>query len=224
LKVLQEQKSRNFNDCRTGNVTTLIPDYSDHPGRGSVLIDDMLSSNAVDVLLRLYNSLPIDMNQRQKKNSAVCSERSYYCDAEGVLQKLLQEGLCRVGFSVSDSNSVLTSTSTTNVRVFPHMRFLNYIRPGSSLPPHVDLCRVDPFCPDAQKRSTHTFILYLSDCISGGETRLLDDLREQGRARATVAPRRGRLLIFPHSTPHEGLEVVDVPKILLRGEIRLSTS
>ena len=32
------------------------------------------------------------------------------------------------------------------------------------------------------------------------------------------APRRGRVLVFPHDCPHAGRPVVDVPKLLLRGE------
>lgn len=222
LELLQQSVSTG------GEVETLISECSDHPGRGSVLIDDLLSTDAVDLLLRLYRSLPVDTNQRQKKNSMVCSDRSYYCDAEGVLQKLLLDGLSRVGFPVPDelSDSTpgdVTSPSQSVTHIFPHMRFLNYSRPGGVLPPHVDLCRVDPFCMDGQKRSTHTFILYLTDCRLGGETRLLEDMSGEGHPRATITPRRGRLLIFPHSTPHEGLEVVDIPKILLRGEIRLSS-
>ena len=31
-------------------------------------------------------------------------------------------------------------------------------------------------------------------------------------------PKRGRLFLFPHGTPHAGRPVVDVPKVLLRGE------
>ena len=124
------------------------------------------------------------------------------------------------------------------------MRFLDYKTPGIALAPHVDLSRNHPFrftaagdddntaCHSKQiqggndsivLRSTHTFILYLTDCYNGGATRLLRDVSGEGLENtfATVQPRRGRLLLFPHNTPHEGLEVLDVPKILLRGEARL---
>ena len=37
---------------------------------------------------------------------------------------------------------------------------------------------------------------------------------------ASVAPLRGRLLLFPHVCPHAGNPVVDVPKCFLRGELR----
>ena len=35
---------------------------------------------------------------------------------------------------------------------------------------------------------------------------------------AVVLPRRGRLLLFPHLCPHEGLATIAGPKLLLRGE------
>ena len=102
--------------------------------------------------------------------------------------------------------------------------------------PHVDLSRVDPFC--VGRRSTHTFLLYLTDCAAGGETALLrrlprnddggngggqgggdNDQNDGDNLLAAVAPRRGRLLLFPHACPHEGRPVVDVPKVFLRGEL-----
>ena len=69
-------------------------------------------------------------------------------------------------------------------------------------------------------RSTHTFLLYLNDC-AGGETALLETLR--GACLAAVAPRRGRLLVFPHDRPHEG-RPTGGKKLLLRGELYLPPS
>jgi hypothetical protein len=105
------------------------------------------------------------------------------------------------------------------------MRFLHYEEVGGELAPHIDLARTD----NAGKRSTHTFLLYLADCATGGETVLLNDLNayklradESGRTAnviAAVKPKRGRVLIFPHICPHAGVAVVEVPKVLLRGEL-----
>ena len=58
--------------------------------------------------------------------------------------------------------------------VYPHMRFLFYEESGSFLPPHVDLTRRDM----NGVVSTCTFILYLTDCEEGGETALLDSLKD----------------------------------------------
>lgn len=54
------------------------------------------------------------------------------------------------------------------------MRFLYYEEAGSSLAAHVDLSRTDPI---TKTTSTHTFVLYLSDCTEGGETILLEHIR-----------------------------------------------
>lgn len=97
------------------------------------------------------------------------------------------------------------------------MRFLNYAVSGARLAPHTDLSRVDH--SGSGLRSTHTFLLYMTDCAKGGETALLKDLKKSGApALAKVDPRRGRLFLFPHACPHEGMEVVSAPKVLLRGE------
>ena len=73
------------------------------------------------------------------------------------------------------------------------------------------------------KRSTHTFILYLTDCKEGGETALLKELSQHGphdfhQVLSAISPRRGRLLLFPHACPHQGNKVISTPKLLLRGE------
>jgi len=36
-----------------------------------------------------------------------------------------------------------------------------------------------------------------------------------------VAPRPGRLLLFPHDCPHAAAPAVDCPKVLIRGELIL---
>lgn len=75
----------------------------------------------------------------------------------------------------------------------------------------------------------HTFILYLRDCAEGGGTVLLrpptnaaadsNSKQSEGIPVATVAPVRGRLLVFPHGCLHSGAATESVPKILLRGEL-----
>lgn len=189
-------------------LSTLIPTSSNHPGAGSYTLDNVLSSSQVDCLLELCNHLPLD--DTQKKKSALCSDRTYYCDSEAHFCSLL-ETIIRTVALASPSDTVIA---------FPYMRFLIYNQTGTSLAPHVDLCRVDSV---SGRRSTHTFIIYLTSNDDSGETSLLGDVSGEGRYQilARVTPMRGRLLLFPHATPHEGNEVVDVPKIILRGEIML---
>ena len=97
------------------------------------------------------------------------------------------------------------------------MRFLCYAEAGGGLAPHTDLSRTRP-CDGQISRCT--FLLYLSDCASGGRTVLLEQLLG-GEVLAEVAPTRGRLLLFPHLCPHRADEVVaeGLPKLVLRGEM-----
>ena len=190
----------------------LIEEDLDHPGAGSYVIDEVLSSDIVDRFLELWRSLPTDTSH-QKKKGVPCSERSYYCDAEGYVRELLTNMIERTHLA----------SPMQSVTVFPHMRFLNYAEAGTVLAPHVDLCRVDP---DTGNRSTHSFLLYVTDCEKGGETSLLGGISgdDRNHVLARICPKRGRLLLFPHACPHEGNGVYDIPKILLRGEIMLSST
>lgn len=187
------------------SLSTLVPLSMDHPGAGSYTIDNGISDDQIDYLIELHRQIPVDLTQKPK--AGLCSERSYVCDASGRIQKALTEAIIHSGLEY------------TTIRFFPHMRFLHYSIAGTTLNPHVDICRVDP---DSGMRSTHTFILYLYDCQEGGETCLLDQLSGPSKVLACVSPRRGRLLLFPHNCPHEGRQVQSLPKLLLRGEVFLS--
>lgn len=187
------------------SLSTLIPLSYGHPGAGSYTIDNAVSDVQIEYLIELHRNIPVDPTQKPK--AGLCSERSYVCDASGMIQKGLKEAMLHSGLEYK------------TIQFFPHMRFLHYSIVGTTLNPHVDICRVDA---DSGIRSTHTFILYLHDCNDGGETCLLEQLSGASKVLACVSPRRGRLLLFPHNCPHEGRQVQSVPKLLLRGEVVLS--
>lgn len=207
----------------TPQTTILIDKESLHPGAGSCYIDNALSDCHIQNLIDLWSALPVEKGRiKSKDKEQRCSVRSYLCDAEGYLCHLLATPIssndCGVTSEVKRNNSNDDTCSQLKAIVLSHLRFLHYAHSGSSLPPHVDLNRYDK---RYKKRSTHTFILYLSDCTSGGETILLEDVAGEGRNNilAKVQPKKGRLLLFPHMCPHEGAVVDHVPKLLLRGEV-----
>ena len=209
-------------------VTTLIDSDTDHPGAGACIVDNALSEEQLCFLDLLQQSLPVieacdeELGSGDKSYSDKSSyrpSRSYYCDVDHKIQQMLEDSIeaarqvviREVGDEYVDTKSGIPKS------VFQHIRFLKYEQKGGVLPPHVDLCRVDE---KSRQRSTHTFILYLTDCAEGGGTALLKHLKTPS-VLAVAQPKRGRALIFPHNCPHSGLEVDCVPKVLLRGEVIL---
>mmetsp|Transcript_85063 Transcript_85063/g.273824 ORF Transcript_85063/g.273824 Transcript_85063/m.273824 type:complete len:134 (-) Transcript_85063:188-589(-) len=129
------------------------------------------------------------------------------------------------------------------------MRFLRYKLAGVDLKPHDDKqwlpghkAQVDvPFLTDPQllcdenyadlsarvgaaEKTTHSFLLYLTDCDVGGETQILERMvarvgDDPSVVSAVCAPRRGRVFLFPHVCPHSGAPVPKLPKLVLRGDV-----
>jgi hypothetical protein len=202
-----------FNINLTPQRRTLIPCESDHPGAGSFVVDGCFNDNFIENLVELWRTLPVE--EGREKKSEPCSIRSYFCDAQDWIGKVLRHVISVAISSMSESE---TLEGHRFISVLPRVRFLCYSECGAVLPPHVDLCRIDT---DSKRRSTHTFLFYLTNCNSGGETALLSDVAGEGRniIWASIKPKRGRLLVFPHRCPHEGLAVKDIPKLLIRGEV-----
>ena len=199
------------------HVRTLVPlELDGHPGSGTLSIDDALPPGSVDALLQLWRSLP---TAPKDKPSPI--DRAYYADVDGCLAHVIDGALKRAG--------VLRERDRSRPAALPLVRFLHYATVGGSLPAHVDLPRV----VDGE-RTTHSFLLYLTDCERGGETLLLEAKPGDERLKsaggvapgergviAVSAPRRGRLLIMPHACPHAAAPVDSVPKTLIRGELLL---
>ena len=80
--------------------------------------------------------------------------------------------------------------------------------PGQRFAAHYD----GPFRRDDREQSFLTYLVFLNDDFTGGETTFLD-LRE------CVQPKRGRALLFQHRQLHEGSEVLSGVKYVLRTDI-----
>ena len=232
--IVQMNKAIIVNNSHNYQVSVLIDSSKDHPGAGSYIVDNALTEEELCYLDSLWESLPIveacdDVDEQYTGVATVSKNeyrpsRRYFCDAEEEIQYMLK-GCVQAARKAYNKECNSESSATANsfvvkgspLSVFKHIRFLTYEKPGGVLPPHVDLCRVD----DASGvRSTHTFILYLTDCNHGGGTALLKSLKDP-QVIAVAQPKRGRAIMFPHSCPHSGLEVSVVPKVLLRGEVIL---
>jgi hypothetical protein len=164
------------------------------------------------------------------------ASQSFPIDSKRPIARTLEVAMERSIFAgPNDGSSNQPNSSRLRCHVFRYQRFLEYTKVGSQLDPHTDGNKV---CDDTQLTSTHTLLLYLTDCSEGGETLVMtrcareilttgstNDGTLNGEIDDPVLhathPRRGRILIFPHSTPHAGAKVVSVPKICLRAEVAL---
>lgn len=88
-------------------------------------------------------------------------------------------------------------------------RFRAYrYRPGQHFAPHQD----GAWHRSDDERSLFTFMVYLNDDFTGGETVFF-------RPSFTVRPRTGRALLFFHPLLHEGAEVRTGTKYALRSDV-----
>ena len=197
--------------CTPPVVTTLIEAHAQHPGAGAAYVDGAFDEPFLFAVEALFARLPVTPAAKE-----TCSDRASYCDVLGWVADRLAAALqaCRRG---GGDDCAARSCR----EALPHMRFLHYPHAGSSLPAHTDLSRRHA----DGRSSTHTFVLFLTTCRAGGETRLLRSAAvaakgdQDHNVLAAVTPTRGRLLLFPHLCPHQGALVVSAPKLLLRGEM-----
>jgi predicted 2-oxoglutarate/Fe(II)-dependent dioxygenase YbiX len=90
-------------------------------------------------------------------------------------------------------------------------RFYRY-DPGQRFAPHWDGC----FNRDNGEESQLTFMIYLNDDFTGGETKFYLD---NGWPRLQVQPERGMALVFVHRQLHEGRPVLQGRKYVLRTDV-----
>lgn len=84
-------------------------------------------------------------------------------------------------------------------------RFYKY-SPGQQFKTHRD----QSYIRNSEEASYYTFMIYLNDGFKGGETKF-DNV--------VVAPSKGAALIFYHYLEHEGREVIEGTKYVLRTDI-----
>jgi len=98
-------------------------------------------------------------------------------------------------------------------------RFYRY-GPGQTFKPHVDGAH-HRFA--LRQASELTFLMYLNDDFTGGETNFFFDyalhLALGGRVRFGVRPVRGTALVFRHRLLHEGAPVLTGRKYVLRTDV-----
>ncbi len=96
-------------------------------------------------------------------------------------------------------------------------RFYRY-RPGQTFQPHRDGSYLSL---ETYEKSEVTFLIYLNDDMSGGETRFFADMDQVARRcpYLTVKPTTGAALVFLHAIWHEGAVVESGEKYVLRTDV-----
>lgn len=92
------------------------------------------------------------------------------------------------------------------------LRFYRYDQ-GQTFRPHYD----GSFTRTTGEKSLVTFMVYLNDDFSGGETRF--DLAVRDGGEISVEPRTGMAILFRHHLLHEGAPVVFGRKYVLRTDV-----
>jgi predicted 2-oxoglutarate/Fe(II)-dependent dioxygenase YbiX len=96
-------------------------------------------------------------------------------------------------------------------------RFYRY-RPGQTFQPHRDGSYMSL---ETHWKSEVTFLIYLNDDMTGGETRFFTDMEHvvRGCSYLTVKPKTGSALVFLHAIWHEGAVVESGEKYVLRTDV-----
>lgn len=96
-------------------------------------------------------------------------------------------------------------------------RFYRY-QPGQTFKPHRDgsYFRISTF-----EESRLTFMIYLNEGMTGGETRFFTDMDQafRGCPYLSVEPKEGMALMFVHAIWHEGAVVQSGQKYVLRTDV-----
>ena len=103
------------------------------------------------------------------------------------------------------------------IRFNERWRFYRY-RPGQTFQPHRDGSYMTL---ETYEKSEVTFLIYLNDNVTGGETRFFADMDQvaQRSPYLTVNPTTGAALVFLHSIWHEGAVVESGEKYVLRTDV-----
>lgn len=134
-----------------------------------MVIDDACSK------VWLAESVQATRKNLQLNHKRPTVDRRFYCDSTRKVISDPLESIIRHALELASNDSVKSANDKENAFVVycnKYLRFLEYKTVGSELLPHRDGIKT---CEDTGIKSTHTLLLFLSDCEIGGETLIMDD-------------------------------------------------
>lgn len=172
-------------------VTTLIPNKI-------ITVDDFLTQEECESLISLsenltYEKAKIDIGKvvTEVRNN----ERVFY-ESKDLAKELFEKSKAYLVPKIG--NSILLELNEL-------FRFYKYEK-GHYFKGHQD----GNFIRNAQEASYFTFLIYLNENYEGGETNFIDH---------KITPQTGTLLVFFHKLYHEGSEVTEGKKYVLRTDV-----
>jgi hypothetical protein len=156
---------REGNDSDLDKVTNLNPCFLH-----GMVIDDACSREWLeDSVQATRKHLPLN-----HKRPTV--DRRFYCDTTREVICGPIEAIVRHALELTSSSDRFKSTNNNKNAFFvycnKYLRFLEYNTVGDELLPHRDGIKT---CEDTGTKSTHTLLLFLSDCELGGESLIMED-------------------------------------------------
>lgn len=164
-------------------------------------IENFMSTEECDSWIKYceekgFKKAKIGVGRVQKLNLSIRNNDRYIHDDA----KLAKDLYARVKDFAPQELSISTISGLNN-----RFRFYKYL-PGQRFKMHQD----GSYIKNINEWSEFTFMVYLNEGMSGGETTFIN---------CSIKPTKGTALIFKHQLMHEGAEIKDGVKCVLRSDI-----
>jgi hypothetical protein len=200
-----DQEPRNNTEQKDGSCSnlSLLTSKLNVFGLGMIIDCDDQSSKLSDVVEACRTSLPLN-SKRPTVN------RRFFHDVDGKIAPLIERIvfnalICRrtedeSSFGGTEHGIFQNLTNHDGDSTYFHVycnryvRILEYDVVGSGLAPHTDGSKI---CDTTRYKSTHTLLLYLSDCEIGGETVFMDSAHDGWSKCSQVVVPKDRIYKIP---------------------------
>lgn len=169
-------------------------------------IDNFLSKTECQDLLQISEELgylpaTINTDRGQKRVTGIRNNERVFYESSVLAKRLWSKISPYIPQSYGNSQAIGLNEL---------FRFYRY-RPGQLFKKHRD----ESFIRNESEASYYTFMVYLNDGFTGGQTTFESQ---------TIEPKCGKALIFRHELEHEGSEVLTGEKYVLRSDIMYKLS